>query len=1000
MPPVGAAIAASWATVSASAAFTFATQTIAGRLLVSVAASALMQAIAAPRRRPGANAVGFGTGVTLRGGTNPCFLPLGRSCTAGQHVCPPMTHGNAGKTPNAYMTYVVLLSNVAGAALDEVIINDEPVTLGVTPHALYGRPVQGKYAGYAWVKYYDGSQTSADPHLLSTYGTYPERPWSSAMIGRGLCYAIATFRFNAELWAGGGHPRIKFVMGSIPLYDVRKDSTAGGSGAHRWANRATWEPSNNPFVQIYNVMRGITLADGDVWGGSLLGSALDTASFMAAMNECDRNVPRADGGTEPQFRTGIEASVDRTPSDYIRELLKGSSGQLVDMGGVWKAWAGGPGVPVLFFTDDDIVVSKPEDFKPFPGLDSSFNAITATYPEPGNVWEPKDAPARFNSSWEAEDQGRRRIANLQLIAVPYPDRVQRIMKAYISEERRFRRHALTLPPFAAVLEPLDAVGWTSVHNGYVAKVFELGEVADDLVTCLQRTALRERDPTDYDYPADLFLPTAIAAPGVVLPPAQGVPDWTVQAIAITDGGGTARRPALVMSWDGDGQDDVSGLQWEVRLAATGVVVSRGSTQHVDVGSTITTNGIVGGPLYQARGKFIAPRATLWTPWTSANAVTPNIGVSDADFPGGGIYNWLTSLGLVVPEIVTSLPTTGNYPGRLVFRLSDGKLWRFRAGAWTVAVDGADLIANTVTAGAIATGTLVQNLFAAGELQASLYPARMEFITASDASWSPKLNGLMQVWCFGAGGGGGACGDDDQPAVGTGGGAGGLSIGFVPLASTGQTYALTVGAGGPGGNPGNADGLADGTNGGQTNFFGNGFLFRAFGGQGGLGRRNITTNVPGGGGGAAEGGSYNYTGGAGGDVDLTAGGHRALASGGGAPNAATGTTQINASNLAEDGVDTLGGGASRVGGRTVSSSFPTDLEVSGFPMRGYDSFIGGSGGASSPSSGGTFGGTSGALGCGGGGGAVRRVSPNGSWARGGNGGDGLIVVIYYRVGNFV
>jgi hypothetical protein len=632
MPPVGVAIAAVSASITGSAAFAFATQTILGRLMVSVAASALMQALTAPEPPQGG---GIATTVTQTGGLNPCIFPLGPTATEGQMMCPPMSHGQSGKAPNAYLTYVILLSNVPGTTLDQLIINNEAVTLGTTAHPDYGLPVQGQYQDYAWVKLKDGSQVTADPHLLATYASYPTRPWSSAMIGRNLVYAICTFRLNDELWQG--LPRIRFVLSGIPLYDIRKDSTAGGSGSHRWANRATWEPSDNPFVQIYNVKRGIRFGDGDVWGGGMLATALNTASFVAAMNECDRLVPKSGGGTEKQFRAGIEVSVDRAPADIIRELLKASSGQLVDMGGLWKARAGGPGLPILYISDGDVVISKPQEFKPFPGLENSWNAITASYPEPASLWEAKDAPPRYNTDWEGEDQGRRRVAHLELPAVPYAAQVQRIMRAYIEEERRFRRHALTLPPDAAILEPLDAIGWTSPVNGYVTKVFEVAEVADDLRTCLQRTALRERDPNDYDYPANMFLPSAIAAPGPVRPSAQTVPGFIVEAINILDGGGTARRPAVRLRWAGDGQDDVTGLEWEVRLAATGVLVSRGSTQTVTSGLLNITSGILPQTAYQARARFLAPRATTWTNWiASVPALTPALYTNTADLAGQSV----------------------------------------------------------------------------------------------------------------------------------------------------------------------------------------------------------------------------------------------------------------------------------------------------------------------------------------------------------------------------
>lgn len=51
---------------------------------------------------------------------------------------------------------------------------------------------------------------------------------------------------------------------------------------------------------------------------------------------------------------------------------------------------------MLFFSDDDIIATRPEEFDPFPGLAETFNGISATYPEPASLWESREAPARYN----------------------------------------------------------------------------------------------------------------------------------------------------------------------------------------------------------------------------------------------------------------------------------------------------------------------------------------------------------------------------------------------------------------------------------------------------------------------------------------------------------------------------------------------------------------------------------------------------------------------------
>ncbi|WP_152522364.1 hypothetical protein [Sphingobium sp. HDIP04] len=56
------------------------------------------------------------------------------------------------------------------------------------------------------------------------------------------------------------------------------------------------------------------------------------------------------------------------------------------------------------------------------------------------------------------------------------------------------------------------------------------------------------------------------------------------------------------------------------------------------------------------------------------------------------------------EIVAStLPTTNLFEGRLVYRESDGKLYRYKSGAWTAAINGADIDNATLTTAKFAAG---------------------------------------------------------------------------------------------------------------------------------------------------------------------------------------------------------------------------------------------------------------------------------------------------------
>lgn len=672
MPAIGAALSAFGAAFGASTVGAFLTTNIIGKLLVTVAISALQTAM-----MPKPRAAGIKTGVTAAGGTNPCSFVLGRYATAGYAVCPPMSHG-ADEVENQYLTYVIELGSIAGQGLERLIIDGEYAEIGGTPHPDYGTPVGGRFAGKAWVKYYDGSQTVADPMLIAKYGSYPDRPWSANMIGRGLCYVIATFSYDREVF--NGVPKLRFEVSGIPLYDPRKDSTAGGSGAQRWANPATWASSDNPLVQVYNILRGISFADGTLWGGDAVAADLPADAWFAAMNACDVAVAISGGGTEPRWRTGFEVTVDEEPVTIIEELLKGCSGQLVDIGGLWKPRVGGPGLPVYFLDDDGIIINQPQDFDPFPPLDQCFNGIQASYPEPDSLWEAKDAPPRYSEVLEAEDGGRRLVADLNLPAVPYKRQVQRVMKAYIKDERRMRRHDLTLPPAAALIEPLDAIAWTSARNGYAAKVFEVSQVQEAPDTLLQTLSIKERNPADYDWEAADELPSSITAGKIVAAVAQPVPGWSVLAHTVYDAAGNPRKPALRLVWSANKLKAAVGLEWQIRLAGGGTVVRRGSTQSVEDGDAVVTGGILPNTAYQARARAIMRRPRAWSAWVGAT--TPNLRTAKADLADDVTDYMAETATLAGIKPVSTLPAAGDKIDQIVMKVPEGVLYRWDGTSWT------------------------------------------------------------------------------------------------------------------------------------------------------------------------------------------------------------------------------------------------------------------------------------------------------------------------------
>ena len=620
------------------------------------------------KKSAGSSAAAGIRGTVATGGDVPVSFVMGYRMTAGS-LAYRGTWGSAGKTPNAYYVEERILSDLPMPDEPGLWIDDEKVTIDweATP-VTQGYPVlERRVSGvdHAWVLWHDGTQTTADGYMRAMFGSHAERPYGDDMIGRGQVKVIVTTLINRELFRG--FPRLKFEVEGIPLYDISKDTTAGGDGLHRINDPGTWEPSDLLPVHIYNALIGVRY-DGDwVWGGQNIGSAqLPAASWIAAIAEARAAVDLAGGGTEPQFRGGFEITGTMEPQAVIQEALKGCAGRMAEIGGLYKILVGVPAASVFSFTDRDVIVSREQGFSPWPSLDDTHNAIRASYPEPALGWVTREAPARTSPDLEADDQGRRLAIDTSYEMVFSVTQVQRLMEAAIREARRWRRHTIALPPEASELEPLDVVSWTSTSNSYTAKKLIVTDM-DDEPTYLATVSLQEIDPADYDYDAETDeLPYSVGTLTPSRPGAQAVADWAVAPYIITDSAGADRRPAIRMTWNG-AQPDVRALLYEVRLAETGDLVLSGEfATQFGAGEGVTPGGtLLPDEDYEARGRYdpFSARETTWSSWLAVT--TPDVKLGSADLSvelgeiAASLNEQLAWIGEGVRNLVATLQRTGS-----------------------------------------------------------------------------------------------------------------------------------------------------------------------------------------------------------------------------------------------------------------------------------------------------------------------------------------------------
>jgi hypothetical protein len=707
-------------------------------------------------------------------------------------------HGSNGR----YFVDVIELGNIPCPGSPSFWVNDQKVTVDWASPDSDGKgyPVHDFDTDgniLLWLKYYDGTQTVADPYLVAKFGAEPDRPFTSDMIGRGCPYLIVTARFNTEVFSSV--PNVLTEMPVRRVYDLRKDSTNGGSGTQRWNDQSTWLPSSNPIVNAYNIVRGIYFGSEWVYGGQNLAAfRLPASNWIAAANECDVDIALTGGGTEKQFRCGYEVFCDVEPLTVIEELLQTCNGRMAEVGGIFKVMVGAPGAAVFSFTDADVLVTEGQSFNPFPPFSDTHNGIEATYPEPAEKWATKDAPARYSETYMTADLGQQLVVGVQFEACPFGTQVQRVMKTMLQEERRFRTHEFHLPPSAWRLEPNDVVSWTSTRNGYVNKKFLVVRVIGRR-TFNQLVSLKEIDPSDYDWSASEELPTVVGPVKPIKPDPQPMTGWSAVGYTVLDSSSRARRPAIKITAAAN-LDDVKNVRVQIRLKSSAVIVFDSDATPYDAPYEWVISGqwTLPAMVYQARGLLMpfTNRQTLWSAWL--DVTTPNVQIISDDILDNAIIatkinDAAITANKIANEAVTNLkladaavstakiqvdavtaavikngeiisskiaegamtigkfanglrpvegpfvtaPTTGNVEGRVA--TIDGKLMRYTGGAWTSAVDTVDLV-GTVGTSQIADNAITNLKLGPLAVDAAKIAANAITSTkvADDAISTPKL----------------------------------------------------------------------------------------------------------------------------------------------------------------------------------------------------------------------------------------------------------------------
>ncbi|MGI2036416.1 phage tail protein [Rhizobium panacihumi] len=408
------------------------------------------------RRAKKAQAAASGVSLTVERGEDVSRKVLVGLVGIAGHDC----YSNTYDSSNKWLENVYVFSDYPCDGLSRIWVGGTALDLAVEAsdtHSMTLRVASGEYAGLMSFRFYYGTHTAADAGLIQN--SNPAGRWTDKHRGSGTCYIIARMLYDQEKLSQ--FPTFFFEVRGARLYDIRKDSTAGGFGPHRWGDYSTHEYSDCPIVADYNYRRGF------VWGADATGrpdlfcgmdmpaSDLPFDKYVTASNICDEIV---DG--ERRYRCSIILDAGIEHRGNIDPLMASCGGIVID--GVEGSWPliGSEQPIVATFTDDDFVAGEQVRFRRFRSQSDLINSVSGTYSEPGNMYSPAGYDVQTNAATVVRDR-RSRDVPINFPQVSSKRQANQLASIYFNENRFEKTADIVLPPRFRSLKAGDWVAWDS-----------------------------------------------------------------------------------------------------------------------------------------------------------------------------------------------------------------------------------------------------------------------------------------------------------------------------------------------------------------------------------------------------------------------------------------------------------------------------------------------------------------------------------------------------------
>ncbi len=513
-------------------------------------------------------------------------------------------------------------------------LHDDPVALdgsGVISEPYY-------YNGTNNVRIYTRSganNNSAYSQVVTAFSSV----WTNNHRGDGLASILMTCRTVAtknymKVYPNQMPEHSAVVEGAL-LYDPRKDSTAGGSGTHRYTNPSTWEFSRNlALMRLWHLCHPA--------GGKMAYSDMYMPAWMHAANVADQAVTNRTGGSESRYHGGMWFRANNDPVEIGRTLDE--AGEMV----VYEREDGKVGVHAGEFVAPDVTLSADNIFSIKVDKNrrraNTVLAVRGRYVNPANVYNTEDA-AIYGDPYGVVDDSTERTKTFDNVAIQSHNHCQRKQKlTFIRANARrvtvvadYTADNLRLIPYRRFVE-IEYPG-----RGLVSAIVEITSSPTIDLRNMRISFSGIIVGSDlYDFDAA----TEEGAPGDIAPilEDEGVPTPTGFSVSIQTevvvGGGTAAF--AVATWTAGDETLSYQLEYEPTSGSTGVQTVLAAEGESQVRTGYLADGVEYKFRLRAYGGGTPSEFTSYQTLTATADPTPPTAVTAVSVTpdvGEATFNW-------------------------------------------------------------------------------------------------------------------------------------------------------------------------------------------------------------------------------------------------------------------------------------------------------------------------------------------------------------------------